>query len=75
MNPTQAQGIKKAMELASESSRPVITYTCLTEKNGAAARLVAAYMNSCWYCVHASNISYPEANFIYELLVKNGLAH
>ena len=55
--------------------RPVISYSCFCSKTGATARLVAAFKDLSWECVQAKNITYAEANFIYELLASYNFAH
>ena len=65
--------IKKAMSAASRSARPVICYSNSQVKGGTPVRMVVVYSYGMWECASASNITYAEANYIYEKLVSYGL--
>lgn len=61
--------LKKAMGAASRSARPVICYSNSQVKCGTPVRMVVVYNYGIWECASASNITYAEANYIYEKLV------
>ena len=61
------------MNAASRSARPVISYTNNKVKNGQPARMIVAYSFGVWECMTANNITFAEANYIYEKLVSYGL--
>ncbi|MBQ3271353.1 hypothetical protein IJH10_01980 [Candidatus Saccharibacteria bacterium] len=73
LNSDEVQELKYAMNAASRSARPVISYTNNKVKNGQPARMVVAFSFGVWECMTANNITYAEANYIYEKLVSYGL--
>lgn len=69
----EVKEINLALSSADKNSRPVISYQNSNPKIGLPTRLVSAYTRGTWECVLATNVSYAEVNFIYELLHLHGL--
>ena len=68
--------LRQAILDSGTNSRPIVSYSNTTDKNSdVIVRFITVYMNGHWECVQAANITYEEANFVYELLVHYGLAH
>ena len=67
--------VRDAIARSDKNQRPVVSYSCTVKETGATARLVAVFNRANWECKQAINLSYPEANFIYETLVRLKLAH
>lgn len=62
--------LRRAMELANKSSRPIVSYVYFSQKIKNPARLTTVYSDKEWQCVFAAGVSYAEVKFIYDLLLK-----